>query len=475
MHPSTAALSTQLVRRGRFGETIRLRRQFWDEGHDIKADQGIPPGAYLIRDPDAPLEKIPQRVTAATRLDEQSFRELTGDKDVTDWKEALKNIVMTPDELGDVGADMKNVRWIEPWKVESLVRSVFPSSPTGRGAAGLGMANTLTRLSNIYLRPIRYLTGNVPANVVLVALTHPTALPKSMNIWARPSATAGEVRKRADGLAQFAPRAYNAIRAEWRHHGGAGLPEFYTQANAFEGERKLNRWSAEVSDRLGEIADQPFRVAVWQSWAKRYGYERRRTGSISSPTRDPGGNRPCPALRRGGPDQGRDRAAHPRGHDRLQRDDAVGAAAHRSLLLPVGVHPWLHQVAAHLRPRVPRAPAGVGLAASAVRISRRQAPLPRRVAGVEGSVHAHRPDGTRLDFSSWNPISRRRCLERSPVSRTGNIKGLTNATSPDTHRVRRGGVRSDPARGWKNRGGDANLRPELGAGGTPGCERRARA
>ena len=282
LNNSPRALVSQYVARHKFRETQQLRRHFWQEGHDIRPGQPAPPpGSWLVRNPDAPTETITARTRAATTLDEQSYRELSGDPGFNDWSSRgdmvrswlAKTGRDTPPWVGDY----RNVRWIEPEKVTSLVEQVFPSAPRGKGAATMGILNATSRMAQIYLRPIRYITGNLPANVILQALTHPASLPRAI----RPLAAsirnaAGEFGRGPAELARTHPGLYDAIKVEAGDvQAQAGLPEFYSAANnAFQSsERRLNRWSSELADRLGEVSDQPFRVAVWQSWAKRYGFK----------------------------------------------------------------------------------------------------------------------------------------------------------------------------------------------------------
>lgn len=463
MNPSTGALSTQVVRRGRYHEALRIRRSLYNEGHVIKADEGIPPGAYLVRDPDASVEKIPQRVTAAQRLDEQSFRELTGDKDVEDWKEALKLIVLTPDEMGEVGVNMKNVRWVEPWKVESAVRNVFPSSPKGKGAAALGMVNTATRMSQIYLRPIRYMTGNVPANVVLVALTNPTALPRSMRYLAEAIRnSAREFGKGPSDLVEHHPALYNAIRGESGDvMAGAGLPEFYTQANnGFQkSERRLNRMSQEVSDRLGEIADQPFRVAVWITWAKRYGYK------------TPADWEHLLQRRLKHDDQGRPLEQLSPEEERIR--DEIAQRTREDMIDFNAMTPWERQhigrffyLWAFTRGFIkwpltfareyPERLAGVGLASEAFGDQASERELPKEYYDARGQSTLRRPDGTGLDFSSWNPISGGVDAWNAIAGLSrGNVRGVSDYISPALTAA--GEAMFDPTKpqGWGEAGREA--------------------
>ena len=275
---SPRALISQYLARQKWAESYSVRKRLFNEAHPIKGPTSIPDGAFLVRSPLDPAERITARTRAATTLDDESFRKLTGDISGGDWSDTLPEWLVRKKDEGSTPwvGNYENVRWIEPEKVTTLIQQVFPSAPRGRGAAALGSVNAMTRMSQIYLRPIRYITGNLPANVVIAAFTHPSALGRSL----RPLAAsirnaAGDFGKGPAELARNYPHLYERIKGEGGDiMAGAGLPDFYTQANnLFQGaERRLNRWSGEMTDRLGEVADEPFRVAVWQTWAKQYGF-----------------------------------------------------------------------------------------------------------------------------------------------------------------------------------------------------------
>lgn len=277
---SARPIIDQYFRRTKFMETEALRQELFDEGHPLPKNGRAPEGAWLVRNPQAAPERLSAR--NKSRLSEEDFSRLTGEGDtpeefVTKMEEIRKDHYAAPGEHPEWANDLENVRWVEAGKINQRIQNVFPTAPRGRVAASAGSLNTMARLTGIYLRPLHYLVGNIPQNVLMVALTNPSALVNSAKYGAYSflPRVVRELGMQPRDLFAHDRHLYNQIKTETGDiQAGAGLPDFYTMANnRFQkGERRLNKISQGSAEKLGELADQPYRVSVWIAHAKGYGY-----------------------------------------------------------------------------------------------------------------------------------------------------------------------------------------------------------
>jgi hypothetical protein len=277
---SARPIIDQYFRRTKFLETEAVRRELYDGGHPIPKNGRPPKNAWMIRNPDAGLDKLTAR--NKSKLSEDDFSRMIGEGDtpeefVTKMQQIRDDHYAAPGEHPDWANDLENTRWVEGPKIEARIQNVFPSAPRGRAGATVGSMNTLARLAGIYLRPLHYLLGNIPQNVLMVALTNPSALVNSVKYGAY-AFLPRVIREMGKGPADvFAHdrHLYNRIKTETGDiQAGAGLPDFYTLANNNfqKSERRLNKISQGTAEKLGELADQPYRVSVWIAHAKKYGY-----------------------------------------------------------------------------------------------------------------------------------------------------------------------------------------------------------
>jgi hypothetical protein len=277
---SARPIIDQYFRRTKFMETEAVRQEMFDGGHPVPKNGRPPEGAWLVRNPEA----APERLTARnkSKLSEEDFSRMIGEGDtpeefVTKMEEIRKDHYAAPGEHPAWANDLENTRWVEAGKINARIQNVFPTAPRGRVAASAGSVNSMARLAGIYLRPLHYLVGNIPQNVMLVALTNPSALINSAKYGAYSflPRVIREMGVQPRDLFAHDRHLYNQIKTETGDiQAGAGLPDFYTQANnRFQkGERRLNKVSQGTAEKLGELADQPYRVSVWIAHAKKYGY-----------------------------------------------------------------------------------------------------------------------------------------------------------------------------------------------------------
>ena len=176
---SARPIIDQYFRRTKFLETEAVRQEMFDDGHPLPKNGRAPEGAWLVRNPEA----TPERLTARnkSKLSEEDFSRMIGEGDtpeefVTKMEEIRKDHYAAPGEHPAWANDLENTRWVEAGKIKARIQNVFPTAPRGRTAATVGSLNTMARLAGIMLRPLHYLVGNIPQNVMMVALTNPSAL-----------------------------------------------------------------------------------------------------------------------------------------------------------------------------------------------------------------------------------------------------------------------------------------------------------
>jgi hypothetical protein len=171
---SARPIIDQYFRRTKYLETEAVRRELYADAHPLPKTGRPPKNAWMIRDPDAPVERLTAR--NKSKLSEDDFSRLIGEGDtpeefVTKLEEIRKGHYAAPGEHPEWANDLENTRWVEGPKIEARIQNVFPSAPRGRAASSVGAVNTLARMAGIYLRPLHYLVGNIPQNVIMVAPT----------------------------------------------------------------------------------------------------------------------------------------------------------------------------------------------------------------------------------------------------------------------------------------------------------------
>ena len=173
-----------------------------------------------------------------------------------------KEIVERASENPKWGGDMENVRWVPGEYVNARFGQVFDSSPRGSLASVGGLFTSMQRATGIYGRPLSYIGGNVPFNVMALLATMPAANLRSAERMVR-------MRKRN-------PELYRAISSEaGQTRAESGLPGVsYTRAvnPAQAAERQATQVQRGMADVLSAVADDPFRVTAFLSNARKRGY-----------------------------------------------------------------------------------------------------------------------------------------------------------------------------------------------------------
>lgn len=243
-------LSNTVRQRARHERTLEARRYLYDQGVPIVAGDRIPDNVWLVRNPDVKPEKISDDVRAAAESPER-FAEMWlyrgGDDTPPEWL-----------------SDLHNVRAVPAGVAKTLLSDVFASAPRGLAASIAGSLNSLARITTIYTpyAGARYIARNTPQNMILLALTQPKAFMR--------------VRQSAVTLRRHDPDLYRAIEAEaGTVPAAAGLPELPGRAQntpqRLEG--ALTTGSRRISGALGEVSDQPWRIASWLQYAREYGFK----------------------------------------------------------------------------------------------------------------------------------------------------------------------------------------------------------
>lgn len=265
---SPRVLSNTVRQRARYAATLEARTWLYERGKPIRRGEPVPQGAMLVRNPAASPEKIPPAVRAAIEQPER-FAELAGRAgdmpDPTTFQAWLDTWLYRghgpePEWL----ADTKNVRAVPETLVRTLLSDVFASAPRGSIASIFGALNALARATTIYLPygGARYVARNTPQNMILLALTQPRAFL--------------QVRKSVATLRRKEPDVYAAIKAEaGTIPAAAGLPELagMRRSRAQRLERGMTDASRRIAGGLGELTDEPWRVASWLQYAKAYGFD----------------------------------------------------------------------------------------------------------------------------------------------------------------------------------------------------------
>ena len=270
-------LLSQYMQRMRFVETKLLRQELYDIGVEIPRSGRVPQGWYIIN---GSGEAVPNRIKALRDMSDEQIDELLAsgedfDAQISSESGVIKSLKEYRDnflyesEHGDVPGDWtKNkdkMRMVPPEIVEKMVGRVFKEAPNGRFAATTAMAALMARFATIYAHVPGYIGANVAANTVMLAATKPSSLARGLLMFS----------KVAPSLRSSHPELYERIAVETGDAlAQAGLPDFYIkEQNRFQAlERKGTAFSQRWATGLGDIADQPFRVASWVGEARREGF-----------------------------------------------------------------------------------------------------------------------------------------------------------------------------------------------------------
>lgn len=295
MSVDPASLMSTYLRRLKFLWTENQRRDLYNEGLPISEVAAAKAGrGYFVRNPDAPPTRL--RPEQQLLLDPDNAAAvvedaLSWDSRVTaDFYGALKEwqqSAIRPDSDGfdalpdEWKNDIENVRWLPKDVVETRIKHVFSEKPNGWLAPTVGTLNSLARLATIQGKPVRYALSNTAQNVIMAALTNPSALPRALgnqagllrsipkvdrlwNAMRLPQA----LRSRRPDLYELAVVETGDIAAT------AGLPEFYVRARSKpqKVEHAITGAQHGLGQALGTAADTPYRLAVWQKHARAYGF-----------------------------------------------------------------------------------------------------------------------------------------------------------------------------------------------------------
>lgn len=264
---SPRVLSNTVRQRARYAATLEARGWLYEHGKPIRKGEPVPEGAMLVRNPKASPAQIPPSVRAAIEQPER-FAELAGragnlpePRTFQAWLDTwlYRGHGPEPEWL----ADMANVRAVPEGVVRTLLQDVFASAPRGSIASIFGSLNAFARATTIYLPygGARYVARNTPQNLVLLALTQPKAFLQT--------------RKSIATLRRKEPAIYQAIKAEaGTVPAAAGLPELagMRRTRAQRLESGMTDASRRIAGGLGEVTDEPWRVASWLGYAKAYGF-----------------------------------------------------------------------------------------------------------------------------------------------------------------------------------------------------------
>jgi hypothetical protein len=275
-------LSNTVRQRERFLATQNGRRYLYEQGAPIRRGEAVPEGYMLVRNPDASPEDIPANVRAAIENPERyaELAERSGafpeSRTFAGWLDTWLYRGHGPEPEWLV--DLDNVRAVPEGVARTLLSDVFASAPRGSVASIFGSLNALARATTIYLPygGARYVARNTPQNMILLAMTQPRAFLR--------------LRRSIVTLRRDEPDVFEAIKAEaGTIPAAAGLPELAgrRQSRAQRLEGAMTEGSRRIAGVLGEVTDEPWRVASWLEYARAYGFdtpsERRRLLESDAP------------------------------------------------------------------------------------------------------------------------------------------------------------------------------------------------
>ena len=273
------ALLSAYRNRLRFVETSLLRRQLYEIGVEIPrgpdGNPRIPEGWYILN---GTGEAVPERLKSLAQKSQREIDEmLAAGEDVDSlldteagtlkMLEEYKNAWMRKSENGDVPGewDSDKLRMLPPEVVETMIGKVFEATPGGFLQSVGGLLSVAGRVATIFSHPIGYLQANAVANGMLLALTQPTRAPRAIM----------EFFKTPMSLRRTDPTLYEDITVQTGDvQTEAGLPGFYVkeQTGTEYAERVATAGAKKWASFLGDLADQPFRVASWTGHARKEGY-----------------------------------------------------------------------------------------------------------------------------------------------------------------------------------------------------------
>jgi hypothetical protein len=259
-------LSNTVRQRERFVRTQEGRRYLYEQGAPIRAGDPVPVGGMLVRNPDAPAKHIPHELRAAIANPDDFARlaaregEHPDPKVFDEWVDSWLYRGQGYGRRPEWSKDAANVRVIPEGVVRTLLPQVFYSTSSTSIA---GLLSSLGRAVTIYTPYLgtRYVVRNTAQNIVLLALTQPKA-------FLRTRRAIGRLRRDHPDLYAAAKAESGTVRA------AAGLPELIGPTRS-----RLRRWegtvtggSRQVASKLGDLADEPWRVSSWLEYAKQYGF-----------------------------------------------------------------------------------------------------------------------------------------------------------------------------------------------------------
>jgi hypothetical protein len=262
-------LSNLVRQRERFLTNVEARSWLYAQGSPVVRGQPIREGSFIVRNPETAPTDIPASVRAAIE-NPQRYSELVSRAGGYPEPETFQQWLGTwlyrgegpePEWL----ADVENVRVVPEGVVRTLLADVFRSAPRGSVAAIFGSLNALARAATIYLPygGVRYVLRNTPQNMILLALTQPKAfLNLRQSVWA---------------LRREHPDIYDAVKVEaGTVPAAAGLPELAGRRYglAQRAEERMTAASRRIAGGLGELSDEPWRVASWLAYGKAYGFSK---------------------------------------------------------------------------------------------------------------------------------------------------------------------------------------------------------
>jgi hypothetical protein len=161
----------------------------------------------------------------------------------------------------------RNFRVVPVKVAKARLGEAVMRAPDSDTLAALNAANLMIRASILYspYGGTRYVTRNAIQNATLLALTHPGSF-KNFTTAARMYARGAPEEK---ALFREIAVEGGTVAAE------AGLPDVSDRnmSTMRKGERRIASGSAKAANALGDVADEPFRVAAWIGYAKRYDFD----------------------------------------------------------------------------------------------------------------------------------------------------------------------------------------------------------
>jgi len=268
LSPDPKQLVDVFMRRLRFQETLNARDELWSMGRPLSEQP--PKGAWLIRNPDEAAQRIRPEVQAAVRGRPTTAPSRTEDLEALegqltgDAEQVRQEMIAKPGEHPEWASDEENVRWVPEEYVTTRFGEVFEQRPRGGMWSALGLMNSLQRTTGIYGRPISYVGGNVPFNVMALMASMPVSTLRNAGKTFRLMRGSDEQRA-----------LYRAIASETGEtRASGGLPDFYVQAqNRLQGaEQKATQAQRAAADVLSKAADSPWRVTAFLNNARKRGF-----------------------------------------------------------------------------------------------------------------------------------------------------------------------------------------------------------